>query len=176
MAGAAIALPTVSLPVLEARTPGPATVLLIRHGEEPDNGPSLSDRGRDRAKALAKLFPERFPTPTALFSARTTKASARSMETLEPLAEALHLPVDDRFVDTRYSELALLLLTDRRYSDGHILICWHRETMPALAGALGIARPPKWPSSQYDGLWFIRHAGTKATLSLESQRLLPDDR
>jgi hypothetical protein len=175
MAGAAIALPAACRP-LAARTVGPADVLLIRHGEEPDNGPNLNDRGRDRAKALTTLFPQRFPMPTALFAARTTKASARSMETLQPLAEALHLPVDDRFVDTRYSDLALLLLSDQRYAGGHILICWHRETMPELAAALGVARPPKWPSSQYDGIWLIRRAGTKTLLSVQSQQLLADDR
>ena len=148
----------------------------MRHAEEPEHGPSLSDRGRDRAKALARLFPERFPKPTVLFAARTTKESARSVETLEPLAASLGLRIDDRFVDPRYSELALTLLSERQYAGGHVLICWHRETMPSLAAALGVARPPAWPSSQYDRVWFIRFAGTKATLSEESERLLDGDR
>ena len=113
VAGSAI----VTLPAcrggLEARASGPADVLLMRHAEEPDHGPDLNDRGRDRSKALVRLFPQRFPTPTAFFAARTTKESARSVQTLEPFAATLGLPVDDRFVDTRYSELALTLLSDR---------------------------------------------------------------
>jgi len=159
-----------------ASAAGPADVLLIRHAEEPDHGPDLNDRGRERAKALVRLFPQRFPTPTVLFAARTTKESARSLQTLEPLAASLSLPVDDRFVDTRYDELALTLLSDRKYAGGHVLICWHRETLPSLAAALGVARPPTWPSSRYDRVWFVRFTGTRAQLSEESQWLLPDDR
>ncbi len=173
--GAMIALPGVFRP-LEARRARPAEVLLIRHAEEPDKGPELNDRGRDRAKALVKLFPSRFPKPTVLFAARTTKESSRSMETLEPLAAALALPVDDRYLDSQYDQLALLLLSEPRYSGGHILICWHRETLPALAAALGAPNPPKWPSPQYDRIWVIRYTGTKATLSEEPQRLLKGDR
>jgi phosphohistidine phosphatase SixA len=161
---------------VEARASGPADVLLMRHAEEPDHGPDLNDRGRDRSKALVRLFPQRFPTPTALFAARTTKESARSAQTLEPLAATLGLPVDDRFVDTRYAELALTLLSEPKYAGAHVLICWHRETMPALAAALGVERPPAWPSSRYDRVWFIRFAGTRAKLSEESQWLLADDR
>ena len=161
---------------VEARASGPADVLLMRHAEEPDHGPDLNDRGRDRSKALVKLFPQRFPTPTVLFAARTTKESARSIQTLEPLAATLGLPVDDRFVDTRYAELALLLLSEAKYAGAHVLICWHRETTPALAAALGVERPPAWPSSRYDRVWFIRFAGTRARLSEESEWLLADDR
>ena len=161
---------------VEARPSGPADVLLMRHGEEPNHGPDLNDRGRDRSKALVKLFPARFPTPTALFAARTSKESARSVQTIEPLAASLGLPIDDRFVDARYSELALTLLSEPKYAGAHVLICWHRETMPELAAALGVERPPKWPSSRYDRVWFIRFTGTRAKLSEESQLLLADDR
>ena len=161
---------------MEAHTAGPADVLLIRHGEEPDKGPTLNDRGRERAKALIKLFPERFPKPTALFAARTTKNSSRSVETLEPLSAALGLKIDDRFADTRYDELVLTLLSERQYAGGHVLICWHRETLPALASALGVEHPPSWPSSRYDRIWLVRLTGTRATLTEASQWLLPDDR
>ena len=155
---------------------GPADVLLLRHAEEPDHGPDLNDRGRERAKALARLFPQRFPTPTVLFAARTTKESARSVQTLEPLAATLGLPIDDRFVDGRYAELALTLLSERQYAGAHVLICWHRETLPALAAALGVDRPPAWPSPRYDRVWFLRFAEARAKLTEESQWLLPDDR
>jgi phosphohistidine phosphatase SixA len=161
---------------IEAQTAGLADVLLIRHGEERDKGPDLNERGRDRAKALARLFPRRFPAPTALFAARTTKASARSVETLEPLAASLNLKIDDRFDESRYDDLVLILLSGRQYAGGHALICWHRETLPALAAALGVERPPSWPSSRYDRIWFVRLTGTRVTLTETSQWLLPDDR
>ena len=174
-ASAIVALPACRRAV-EASAAGPADVLLMRHAEEPDHGPDLNDRGRDRANALVKLFPQRFPTPNLLFASRTTKASARSVQTLEPLAAALGLSIDDRYDDARYADLALTLLGEPKYNGAHVLICWHRETMPALAAALGVGKPPAWPSSQYDHVWFIRSTGTKATLADEPERLLPDDR
>jgi broad specificity phosphatase PhoE len=173
--GAIVALPSCR-DVANARAAGPADVLLMRHAEEPDHGPHLNDRGVDRSKALRKLFPQRFPTPTVLVAARTTKESARSVETLEPLAAALGLPIDDRFVAERYDELALSLLSEPKYAAGHVLVCWHRETLRALAAALGAAKPPAWPSSQYDRVWFIRFVRTRATLSEESEKLLEGDR
>jgi len=174
-ATAIVALPACRRAV-EASMAGPADVLLMRHAEEPDHGPDLNDRGRDRAKALAKLFPQRFPTPTLLFAARTTKASGRSVQTLEPLAATLGLSIEDRFDNERYADLALMLRGEPKYNGTHVLICWHRETMPAFAAALGVAKPPAWPSSQYDHVWFIRYTGTKTTLDDEPERLLPDDR
>ncbi len=155
---------------------GPAEILLIRHAEEPLRGPHLNDQGSQRAKALIKLFDRRFAKPTALFASRSTKQTARPVETLQPLATALGLPIHDKFGDEEYKALADQLLTDHTYSGGHVLISWHHSTLPELAHALGVVRPPKWPDTQYDGLWVIKYEGGRAALTAESQHLLPGDR
>ncbi len=155
---------------------GPADVLLMRHAEEPDKGPHLNDRGRDRAQALIKLFPSRFPQPTALFAAKSTQQSSRPVETLQPLAQATGLRINDEYSNERFDDLVLHLLSDRLYSDGHIVVCWHHETIRNFAMALGIDSPPKWPDSMYDHVWFIKFANGKATLADESERLLPNDK
>jgi hypothetical protein len=155
---------------------GPADVLLIRHAEEPLRGPHLNDQGQRRAQALIKLFDKRFPRPTALFASQSTKQTARPVETLQPLAAALGLAIHDKFAQEDYKKLADHLATDRTSSGAHVLICWHHSSLPELAHALGVVRPPKWPDTQYDGLWVIRYEGGHATLTPDVQHLVPGDR
>jgi broad specificity phosphatase PhoE len=154
-----------------AATPG--EVLIIRHAEEPGRGDNahLNDEGRARAAALPKLFAGRFAPPTVLFAARSSRESARSVETLEPLAARLHLRIDDTFSDEKYQKLAEAILTGRQYEGTHILICWHHATIPELAAALGAHRPPLWPDKQYDHIWQLRFKGKTVTLTDEPQRI-----
>jgi hypothetical protein len=177
MAGA-IAPVVVSADVVDWRprdARGPADVLLMRHAEEPDSGPHLNDRGRERARALVKLFPARFAKPTALFAATSTKQSSRPVETITPLADATGLRVRDEFSNERFGALALHLLSDAQYAGGHIVVCWHRETLPDLAMALGVASPPRWRASVYDHVWFVTFTKATPALSDQSERLLPGD-
>ena len=154
----------------------PAEVLIIRHGEEPEHrdSPHLNDEGRARAAALHKLFANRFAPPTVLFAARSSHESERSVETLEPLADRLHLRIDDSFSDDRYQKLAETILTERKYEGAHILICWHHATIPELADALGAHHPPSWPERQYDHIWQLRFKGRTVTLTDEAQGLKLD--
>jgi hypothetical protein len=155
---------------------GPADVLLMRHGEEPPHGRDIDDRGRRRANALHLLFPTRFPKPTVLFATKSSKASARPYETLQPLAAVLGLQIDDHYTDEHYAELARQVLTDKMFAGAHVLICWHHGTIRDLAIALKAPNPPVWPETQYDHAWFIRYVGGKATFSDELEHLLPDDK
>jgi phosphohistidine phosphatase SixA len=157
------------LSALSAAAAGPAEVLIIRHAEEPPHGPHLNDRGRARAAALVQLFPARFALPTALFATRPTRESVRSTETLQPLAAALHLQIDETFAETEYRQLAEAILTRSAYAGGHVLICWHHGTITNLAAALGVARAPSWPSKRYDHVWRIRDPAGHATLTDEVQ-------
>jgi phosphohistidine phosphatase SixA len=158
-----------------AQAAGPAEVLLMRHGEEPPHGPHLDDRGRARAASLVKMFPGRFAIPTALFATAPTRASTRSTETLQPLAAALHVQLDESFAEVEYLKLAKTILTKRAYAGGHVLICWHHDTIARLAEALGVAQPPPWPSKQYDHVWRLRYAAGRVTLVDEPEHLLPGD-
>lgn len=169
----------VAVPVLAAgqrgvtTTPaGPVEVLIIRHGEEPNGGPHLNDQGRARAKALVSLFADPFSKPTSLFAAKTSQQSARSVETLTPLSKALGVPIISRFSDQQFKGLATTVLHGSAHAGGHVVICWHRETMTELAAALGVANPPKWPSDQYDHIWRIRYSkDKKVTLTDEPMGL-----
>jgi phosphohistidine phosphatase SixA len=155
---------------------GPTEVLIIRHGEEPKDGPHLDDQGRARAKALVKLFQDPFSMPTALFAAKSSKHSERSVETLEPLAKALGVEIDTRFSDEEVNKIANSVLHGARHAGGNVIICWHRETIRELASALGVANPPEWPSEQYDHIWRISFSkDRKVTMTDEPMGIKLDE-
>ena len=176
--GTVAAVPGGWLDWLQGKGTGPADILIIRHAEEEPKGPHLDSRGRQRADALIKLFNGRFAKPTAIFAAKTSNESSRPVETVQPLAANLGLPINDDFKDDRYESLAQLILHDSRYDHAHVLICWHQGTIPELARTLGATSVPRWSKQDYDGIWVLKYAmaGGKPTLTAESQHLLSGDR
>lgn len=148
----------------------PAEILIIRHAEEA-NGVHLNRQGKRRAELLPTLFPARFKNPTALFAARSNNNTERCVETIEPLAAALHLRIDQTFTEAKYADLAKSILANQA-ADARVLVSWRRETITQLAAALGVANPPVCPSKQYDHIWRITFSqnGT-AQLADEPQRL-----
>ena len=153
----------------------PTEVILMRHAEEPPRGPHLSEQGMARANALPGFFIARGLPPTALFAARSTRSSSRPVETLDPLAAALGLRIDDSCGDEQYAKLADLIRSRRDYAGGHIVVCWHHGTIANLAAALDVVRPPAWPVMQYDHIWQIRYDRGHAVLTDEPEHLLPGD-
>src|SRR5437764_1071958 len=92
---------------------GPATVMLMRHGEDLNaKGVQLDPRGKARAEALPKLFGTKLPKPQVIIASHATKGSNRPVETVEPLARSLGMGVDNRFRDTDWALLAKSLLND----------------------------------------------------------------
>jgi len=158
----------------------PATILLIRHAEKLDNGEiNLSPIGFERARLLPKIFapgarPD-LPTPQFLFATRISPHSDRPVQTLTPLAEALHLPIDNSFDNDQYRSLAATLLSGK-YAGKVVLVVWHHGKIPQLAAALG-AKPPSagWPDDQYDRIWRIDYVNSKVTLQDLPYALMPGD-
>ena len=159
----------------------PATLLMIRHAEKATDGsPDLAEAGFARAKALPKIFlPSSLradlATPQFLFAAASTGHSKRPVETLVPLADALHLRVDASYGDDDYAELATELLRGG-YCAKVVLIAWRHKTLPQLAAALG-ADPPSmaWPTQQYDRIWRIDYTRGKALMRDLPFALMPGD-
>jgi hypothetical protein len=148
----------------------PATILVIRHAEKVPNGDaSLSPAGYERAQLLLRAFippgvrPD-LPTPQFIFAAAPSTHSNRSALTVIPLADALHLEIDQDFKDHDYAGLAAELLSGR-YAGKVVLVSWHHGKIPELAAALG-AQPPynPWPEEQFDRIWKIDYITGKARL------------
>jgi hypothetical protein len=165
---------------VEQTGPPPATILLIRHAEKLNDGRiDLSPIGFERARLLPKVFapgarPD-VPTPQVLFATRESAHSNRPIQTVTPLAAALHLPIDDSFRDQDYAALASTLLSGK-YAGKVVLVVWHHGKIPQLATALG-AKPPykPWPEQQYDRIWRIDYVDGKVTIQDLPYALLPGD-
>lgn len=143
----------------------PDEVLIMRSGEEPEGTDiHLNDAGKARAKALAQWIPATYGKPAFLFASHPTGQSRRAVETLEPLAAALRLKIQDQFANDEFAKLAARLLKEPEYAGKRILVCWTRSNIPKLASALGAKNPPDWPATQYDHIWRLKFGSAGVTL------------
>src|SRR5207249_893800 len=141
----------------------PAQIILIRHGEKPEDPEAvhLSKAGEKRASELVPFLttdPEmtKHGLPVALYATRTTKHGhgQRTQETIAPLAKQLHLPVEAPFLSEEYAKLAKSILSNPKYHGKTVLICWTHEFIPQLSAALGVQpQPPKWKDTVYDRVY-----------------------
>ena len=156
----------------------PREILIIRHAEKPDSAddPNLTPRGYARAAALVQFFSASFDTADYLFATQASKHSNRPVETLTPLATALHMPLASKVADADYMSLAQDILTNPQYTGKRLIICWHHGTIPALAKALGMSDPPQsWPDAVFDRVWRIQYTDNGPTLANLPQYLLFGD-
>jgi hypothetical protein len=119
----------------------------------------------------------RFATPNFIFATQNSKHSKRPVETVTPLATGLNLPINDGFADkdADITEMANAILNDFAFAGKIVLICWHHGKIPAVAKALGIAKPPKWDGKVFDRVWQITFPKGKASLQDLPQMLLYGD-
>jgi len=127
-------LPTTSdVTALQPPT-GTTTVILVRHAERvPGDGDvAISDRGRERANALARLLVD------ADVQAIITSQMIRTQQTADPIAKLkaikpVVLPAD---------KLDAVIERIRSMKSGTVLVVHHSNTVPALVEKLGGKTPP----------------------------------
>jgi hypothetical protein len=134
----------------------PQTLLLMRHAEKPtdESDPDLSAEGLERAKNLpARVNAILGGTVQYIFAAKDSTHSDRPVETVTPLSLTVGVDIDSDFADKGYTTLAGQILTQDRYRDKRIAVCWHHNNLPNFADALGAAPgsyPNPWPSQIFD--------------------------
>jgi len=154
-----------------------ATILIIRHAEEPSKGDGLSSRGTERAQGYVEYF-KNFTIDSKplkidrLFAASDSSNSRRPRLTLEPIAQALGISIDSQFKSKDFLKLAQKIETLPQGSN--VLICWHHSDIPNLIGALGadagkLLHNSKWPGKVYGWLIQLRY-DEKGNLS-DSKRI-----
>jgi hypothetical protein len=162
----------------------PAQVIIIRHAEKPEDGNELNLRGRERAGALVAYFesaPEvtEFKTPTAIYAQlpKDETSSIRSAQTVQPLADALHLALHRTFTKTQHLQMVDEIMHKPEYAGHTVLICWEHKVIPDMAREFGVTDgPTKWSGSVYDRAWVITfHADAKPTLKVVPERLMYGD-
>lgn len=162
----------------------PAEVILIRHAEKPETGIDLSLRGRERAAALAPYFLEspellKFKTPVAIYAQRPKNAmsSIRSIETVRPLADALHLKINDTYMRDDFEQMVEEIRRKPEYEGRSVLICWEHKLIPEIARKFEAENVPKtWPDATYDRTWMVKFQhGEKPRCADLPQRLMFGD-
>jgi broad specificity phosphatase PhoE len=122
-------------------------IVVVRHAEKaPSNGndPDLSEAGRARAEALAKIL------KNASISAIFVSEFKRTQETAEPTVKATN--VSPTIVPARdFSGLASKL----RQLTGNALVVAHGDTIPDIVKTLGINSPIQIPDNDYDELFVV---------------------
>ena len=162
-------------------------ILIVRHAEKPDTGSGLTPTGQQRARAYVHYF-ERYQIDAKvmrldyLIASADTKHSQRPRLTIEPLSNALQIPIDSRFHDNDIAPLAQAI--ESRPRGRTILICWHHGEIPALLQALGansnaLLPRGKWPNGVYDWVIQLRYDSNGHLLPGHARRvsehLLPGD-
>lgn len=142
---------------------GPSRLILLRHAEKTGDkrDPHLSGPGTTRAARLVDYIPATFGRPDFLIAARTSRRSRRPVETLEPLAAALALPIDAELDDEDIDALVLQLGKQPQYRGKRGVISWRHSDLPRLATALGAPRlfpGDDWASDDYTSLIDVTYA------------------
>ena len=174
------------------------TIFVIRHAEKPAGSAigvnesggtdpdSLIVRGWQRAGALACFFgvPGGLARPDRIYASASGKVhtaagttgskSRRPVETVSVLAGKLGLPVFETFAKDQEPALvgAVKALT------GVTLVCWRRDGIPAIAGAIlgvPVGYPASWPLDRFDVVWRFVRSGQSWSFDQVCQRLLSGD-
>lgn len=162
----------------------PVQVIIIRHAEKPDTGNELSLGGQERTAALAWYFqgtPEvlKFGKPKAIFaqSSNNATSSLRPIQTVQPLADALQLTIDQSFERDDYEAMVAMILRNDAYTGKTVLICWEHKVIPKIAAALGVEDAPnKWHGESFDRTWLITFEAQNAPKLLDlPQKLMYGD-
>lgn len=156
----------------------PKKIILVRHCEEPngEEGRELSHVGWRRATGLPKLLVTENITELIALYPHKKGGSIRSIQTLQPIAEALGLEIQSPFKRDEVTDLIKALSTPK-YDDDVVLIAWQHDTLADIAHGLGANMAPKKWGNTFDRYWVLEF---KKDGSLESfknlpQRLLPND-
>ena len=166
------------------------TVMIIRHAEKPKgskepgvdaagkkNKHSLTSTGWSRARGLVGMFGKRgLARPTRIYAAGATEEAEgeRTRETVQPLAAAIHVPVDTSFVRESEKALAARVATQ----PGRTLISWQHNGIPDIADAFpGVTpKPPtSWPDGRFDVVWTLTKTATGWHFAQTPEMVLPGD-
>jgi phosphohistidine phosphatase SixA len=126
------------------------TVILVRHAEkriEPSNpNPDLSEAGKARAQELVRILKD--AGVTAIYATQY----GRTQQTVQPLATALSLPVNQ--IDSGQTPRLVEEITTR-HAGGVVFVAGHNNTVPAAIAALGGPNYPTIPEAEYDNMFVV---------------------
>lgn len=166
---------------------GPSQLIILRHAEKPEEGNELSEEGFKRAEQLVEFFSSdsrvlKYGKPVALYAQapKSKKGSLRPIQTLQPTAEKLSIPLRSDFEREEYASLLDSLKKDAALTGKTVVICWEHKVIMDMLDELGIQSPPapkKWPKAVFDWAFVIElDAAGKVSDFKQISQDLPMDR
>jgi broad specificity phosphatase PhoE len=154
--------------ILAAARPAQAqrAIFVVRHAEKASDsnepGVLLSSAGQARARRLAAVLAR------AGVNAIYSTDFVRTLETAEPLARALKIPVQKYAAKDAKGQMTPAPLVQKlkaEHGKDTVLVVGHADTVPSLLNALGCREQIEIPAAQYDDLFVVVPAGpASATL------------
>lgn len=130
------------------------TVIFVRHAEktaEPADDPLLSLAGQQRAVELARQLVD--ADVVAGIDAVYATPYRRTVDTAQPLADALGLPITS--YDAADTETIMEQIV-RKHKGKIVLVVGHSNTLPALIGNMGASKKvPVIDEHEYDNIYIV---------------------
>lgn len=147
-------------------------VIIIRHGEKPEQGDNLSCQGLNRSLQLPDVLNKKFGVPDYVFvpSINTGKktSTARMYQTIVPFAVKYNLTINSKYDVDDIKGLAADVLK----RNGTVLLVWEHDHIDNIAKALGV-QTSKWPGDDFDSIWIINFQNGKASLTKDREGITP---
>lgn len=148
-------------------------VIIIRHGEKPDQGDNLSCQGFNRSLQLPNVLNQKFGIPNYIFvpSINTGKktSTARMYQTIVPFAVKYNLNINTKYDVNDTKDLA----QDVLQRDGTVLLVWEHKHIDNILRALGVNNSDKWPDDDFDSIWIINFQNGSAVLTKDKEGIHP---
>jgi len=130
------------------------TIIFVRHAEKvavQDDDPSLSVAGKRRVAELTRQLVD--ADVVAGIDAIYATPFKRSQETVQPIADALSLPI--RAYDAEDTNQVLKKIL-RKHKGKIILVVGHSNTLPTLIANLGASKKvPRIAEGEYDNIYIV---------------------
>jgi hypothetical protein len=180
----ALYLALASSSAMSAEAPVAETIVLVRHGEKPDQGLGQLDcQGLNRALALPAVIGKLFGKPDAIVAPNPAQSKedhgqpynyVRPLATIEPTAIVFGLPVD---ASIGVADLDVLRqkLESPVYRGALVVVAWEHVDIAKLARRLvsdhggDPAIVPDWQGDDFDSIYVVRltQADAGTTVSFE---------
>lgn len=159
---------------MESNTLSPLKVVIIRHGEKPEQGDNLSPQGLSRALQLPALLYSKFGIPNHIYvpslTTDMTTSHARMFQTATPLAVQYNLSINSKFDERDYTGIANHILE----KTGTALVIWEHHGINRIVSSMGVTNAPVWADTDFDSIWIITFNQVgEPSLAMDRQHLTP---
>jgi hypothetical protein len=167
-----------SLTAVGGCKPAPAAkelkIILLRHGEKPDDGDNLSCSGYNRSLKLAGVLYSRYGIPDYIYvpapgQGKRTK-NCRMLQTIMPFAIKHNLTINTSHAVAEIEGL----VHDLKKLRGTVVVVWEHRQIPAITEQLGVkGNFLNWEPDDYDSIWIVQIRNGSASLTMQKEGIKP---